>query len=159
MLPKRKTEDINDLVKEFDNANEEIKEAIEEDPIKELTEEYKDDTNKRRSELIRLSEDGEIDQSVKYIKKVSAKIVGELYREYEKRRMQKANEFLTDLDISMFSGLIGGLAAAENPKEMEEDLTKDKQLKRDVENIISSITPYLPHIGLLSGGVTIGKHV
>lgn len=43
-------------------------------------------------------------------------------------------------------------------KKMEDELSRDKLLKKDVEGIISSITPYLPYIGLLSEGLTVGKH-
>ena len=64
--------------------------------------------------------------------------------------MQKPNKVLTDLVISKFSGLMGG---------MEDKPSKDKLLKTDIESIISSITPYLPYIGLPSGGVTVSKHV
>ena len=76
----------------------------------------------------------------------------------KKKQNQNANEFLTDLVISTFSVLLGGLDATEDPREMEE-LSKDNLLKRDVDSIISTITPYLPYIDLLSGGVTVGKHV
>lgn len=49
---------------------------------------------------------------------------------------------------------MGGLDAIEHPKQMN-----DKLLRRDVEGIISSITPpFLPFTGL-SGGITVGKHV
>ena len=60
---------------------------------------------KRRSEFIKLVEDGDLDQSIKYIKKASSQIINKLYYVYEERRMQKANEFVTDLVISTFSGL------------------------------------------------------
>ena len=72
--------------------------------------------------------------------------------------MQRTNEFLTDFVTSKFSGLLGGLDAIEDPKEMEEELAKDKHLKRDVVNIITTKIPYLPYIGQLSGDVTIGKY-
>ena len=49
--------------------------------------------------------------------------------------------------------------AIKDPKQMEDELSKDKLLRRDVEGIISSITPNLPYISLLSGGVTVGKHI
>lgn len=81
---------------------------------------------------------------MKYIKKASAIVIDKLYSEYEKKRAQKANEFLTELVISKFSGLLGGLDAIEDPRKMEEELSKDKHLKRDVESIVSTITPYLP---------------
>ena len=65
--------------------------------------------------------------------------------------MQKAYEFLMDLIISKFSGWMSGLDAIDDPKLMETEL-----LKGDFQTI-SSITPYLPYCGLLTGGVGVGK--
>lgn len=69
--------------------------------------------------------------------------------------MQKANEFLTDRIISKFSGLTGGLDVIKDPKEMEDELSKDKLLKRDVQSIILSITPL--YLSLLVRWRNIGK--
>ena len=71
---------------------------------------------------------------------------------------EKANKFLADLLISKFSGLMGGLDAIKDPKQMDDELSKNKLLRRNVENI-SSLTPFLPYISLLSGSITVGKHV
>ena len=74
-------------------------------------------------------------------------------------KQKKANAFLTDLLISKFADLLGGLEAIESSDELEKDLTKDKLLRRDVKNLVEKVTPFLPYLGLLSGGVTVGKHV
>ena len=42
---------------------------------------------------------------------------------------------------------------------MEVDLRKDELLRRDVNNLVSSLTPRIPYLGLLFGGTTVGKHV
>ena len=112
-----------------------------------------------RSELIKLAEDGEIDQSVKYIKTASYKLITKLYKEYEDKRLQKTNEFLTDLLISKFSNLLGGLDATESVENMEDELKKDELLRRDVTNVVALLTPYIPYLGILSGGKTVGTHV
>ena len=57
-----------------------------EDPLKE----------EKRETLIRLAEDGEIDKTVVYIKKASKKVIDKLYEEYERKRMKRANEFITE---------------------------------------------------------------
>lgn len=88
-----------------------------------------------RSELIKMFESGEIDHPIKYINK--------MYKEYEHKRMQKANEFLTNLLMSKFSNAMGGLDAIQDPKQLEEDL------KKDVTNLVSLITPYLPYLCFL----------
>ena len=75
------------------------------------------DVAKKRDELLRLSEDGEIEQSVSALKKASGKQILKLYAEYERREAERANIFLTDLLISKFSDLLGGLEAIESSDE------------------------------------------
>ena len=119
----------------------------------------KKDVMKKREELIRLSEDGEIRQSVQNLKKASDKIILKIYSEYEIKQSEKANAFLTDLLISKFADLLGGLEAIESSEELEKELVKDKLLKRDVKNVVEKLSPYIPYLGILSGGITVGKHV
>ena len=54
---------------------------------------------------------------------------------------------------------MGGLNVIEDPKQMEDELSRDKLLRKVVQGIKSSITPYLPYSGLLSVGVTVGRYV
>ena len=119
----------------------------------------KHDVMKKREELIRLSEDGEISQSVQNLKKASDKVILKIYSEYEIKQAEKANVFLTDLLISKFADLLGGLEAIESSEELEKELVKDKLLKRDVKSVVEKLSPYLPYLGILSGGITVGKHV
>ena len=114
---------------------------------------------RKRNELLLLSEDGEILQSVAQLKKASGKQVLKIYSEYERQQAEKANVFLTDLLISKFSDLLGGLEAIESSDELEKDLSKDKLLRRDVKFLVEKVTPFLPYLGLLSGGITVGKHI
>ena len=114
---------------------------------------------KKREELIRLSEDSVITQSVKNLKKSSDKVILKIYSEYEVKQAEKANVFLTDLLISKFSDILGGLEAIESSEELEKELAKDKLLKHDVKSLVEKVSPYLLYLGILSGGVTVGKHV
>ena len=100
--------------------------------------------------MIRLSQDGDISQSVKYLKKCSAKVLSKIYQQVEERRMGKANEFLTDVAILKFSGFLGGLDAIESEQELSKELQKDKLLKREVQRVVALQTPYIPAIGILS---------
>ena len=146
-----KPETIDDLINELETADEEVKKATEDSKH--------EDNNKKRDELLKLAEDGDLDKSVAYIKKASQKVIDKLYTEYERKRMQKANEFLTDLLISRFSSTLGGLDAIEDAESLSDELRKDELLKRDVYSLVESLTPYLPFIGILSGGVTTAKHI
>ena len=79
--------------------------------------------------------------------------------EYERKRMQKANEFLTDHLISKFADALGSLDAIEKPEVLSEELQEDDLLKSDVIKVVEKISPYIPCLGFLSGGITTGKHI
>ena len=91
--------------------------------------------------------------------KCSAKLLSKIHKQVDERRMEKANEFLTDLATSKFSGLLRGLDAIESEQQLNKKLQKDKLLKREVQRVIALQTPYILAIGILSGGITIGKHI
>ena len=175
-MPRRKNpkpETIDEVVEEISTAensfNDEIKNIFGDDNSNEKpegvkpekVEPEKDNSNleKKRDELLKLAEDGDLDKSVNYIKKASQKVINKLYTEYERKRMQKANEFLTDLLISRFANTLGGLDAIESPEELTKELKKDELLKRDVHSLAERITPYIPFLGFLSGGITTARHV
>lgn len=68
-------------------------------------------------------------------------VVDKIYDEYEDRRLEKANQFLTNLFISRFAdllGAVGGLNAIESSKTLNDDLQKDRLLKSDVGSIVRS---------------------
>ena len=100
-------ETTDDLVAEIENARNVVKEEIK--SIDEHSKEANngDDSNKKRYELLKLAEDGDIDRSVAYIKKASQKVIDNVYSEYERKRLQKVNEFLTDLLNSKLSSTLG----------------------------------------------------
>ena len=134
--------------------NNEIKNIFVDDNCNEKSEkaEPKEDNSnleKKRDELLKLAEDGDLDKSVNYIKKASQKVINKLYTEYERKRMQKANEFLTDLLISRFTNTLGGLDAIESPEELTKELNEDELLKRDIHSLVERITPFIPFLGFL----------
>ena len=55
--------------------------------------------------------------------------------------------------------MLGALDAIENSIELDKELQKDRMLKSDIESIVKQVTPFLPFLGILSGGITTGKHV
>ena len=124
-----------------------------------LNDNYEDKTEIRRDELLKLAEDGDLDKSVAYIKKASHKVINKLYTEYERKRMQKANEFLTDPLISKFANTLGGIDGIESPDELTNELKKDELLKRDIFCLVEKISPYIPFLRILSGGITTAKHI
>ena len=113
-MPKRKRE----------KTLEDIIEEVGEVEVEALRPEPKTDLDRKRDKLLKHAEDGDLDKSVAYVKKASAKIIEKLYVEYDRKIMQKANEFLTDLFISKFSSLLGGLDAIEDSGVLEKRTPK-----------------------------------
>ena len=168
--PKPKTieEVIEDILTAENYFNDEIKNIFGNDNSNEKPEKVKpekvepqnDNSNleKKRDELLKLAEDGDWSKSVAYTKKASQKVKNKLYTEYERKRIQKANEFLTDLLISKFSNILGGLDAIESPEELTKYLKKDEKLKRDVHSLDERIIQFIPFLGFLSDRITTAKH-
>ena len=151
-MPKRK-KNLEEVVEELEDEikTAEIDADREADP--------QDEIEKKREELIKLAEDGQFDKSVKTIKKASNKVIEKYYNEYERKRMQKANGFITDQLTSKFADALGSLDATEKPEVLSEELRKDDLLKSNVIKIVEMISPYIPCLGFLSGGITTGKHL
>ena len=51
------------------------------------------------------------------------------------------------------------LEAVKDNVALENDRVNNELLKRDVKKVIGFITPYIPMVGLLSSGVTVGAHI
>ena len=62
-------------------------------------------------ELIRLSEDCDLCQSVSNLRTATNNVMNKVHKVYEITRFQRGNEFLTTLIISRAAGLLGGLDA------------------------------------------------
>ena len=133
-MPRRKNtkpENIGDVIVEISPAENSLNDKMnnifsDEKPEKvklENVEPQNDNTDleKKRDELLKLAEDGNLDKSVAYTK-ASHKVINKLYTEYERKRMQRANEFITDILISKFADTLGGLDAIESPEELKKEM-------------------------------------
>ena len=80
-----------------------------------------------------------------------------LYAIGAQRCEKKANEFPTDILLSKFAGVLGGVDAIEDENVLARELQRDELLKRDVMRVFEAIAPYVPLLGLVSGGVTVAK--
>ena len=157
------TEELPNITETSENTEPEKEDLLATDSLRRRFVDSKEDPLKeekeKRETLIRLAEDGEIDKSVAHIKKASKKVIDKLYEEYERKRMRRANEFITEHLITKFAETLGGLDAIELPGELSEELRKDELLRRDVYSVVEKLSPYIPFIGILSGGITTAKHI
>ena len=112
-----------------------------------------------RAELIRLSNAGEIKQSESYLKKASGKVIMKIRREYIVAQREKANVVLAEALIEKFSDLMEAISMVDSGNELREELNQDKLFKSDVKSVVAQLSPYIPYLGIVSGGVTTVKHV
>ena len=61
--------------------------------------------------------------------------------------------------IKQLSDLMTSLELVEDGEDLEEDLGNNELFKRDIKNILCYITPYIPLVGLVCGGICLGKHI
>ena len=112
-----------------------------------------------RMRMIQLAEAGEISQSVKYIKKASDKVISKLHVEYLMIEQDKNNTILSDVLITKFSELMGMLQTVPSGDLLAAELKENKLLQGNIKTAVSFISPFIPFVGLVTGGATLGKHM
>ena len=112
-----------------------------------------DEVERKRAELISWIKQGnKLGETIKQLEKSSPNVIGKVYDEWMTERNEKASAALCNLVISKFALLLGGLDAIEDPKTLEKELKSNELLR--AERITMTIAPYIPFIGILSGGLT-----
>ena len=112
-----------------------------------------------RAELITLAEKHEIKHSVNYIKKASQSALEKIKEDYERKQLEETNEYLSETLMGKLSEFMESADMIDDAKSLEEELARNKMVKRDLKNILRHITPYIPLIGLVCGATIVGKHV
>ena len=72
--------------------------------------------------------------------------------------MDEVNEQIATTLIKQLSNLMTSLELIEDGVDLERDLKNNELLKRDVKNVLSYVSPYIPLVGLVCGGICLGKH-
>ena len=84
---------------------------------------------------------------------------GGVYEDYQSKELDEVNEKVTGVLITKLSELMANLDLVKDNVSLEDDLSKNELFKRDVKRVIGYLTPYVPLVGLVSGGITVGAHV
>ena len=119
----------------------------------------KKEVDQKRMKMIQLSEAGEVSQSVGYIKKASDLVICKLYANYVYREQEKTNAVLAETLIVKFADLLEMLEKVPSAKDLATELKEDKLLQGNVKSAINLISPFIPFIGIVTGGATVRKHV
>ena len=112
-----------------------------------------------RAELIRLSNAGEITQFEKYLRKASGKVIMKVRKDYIVAQREKANIVLAEALIEKCSDLMEAINMVDSGEELRTELNQDKLFRSDVKSVVGKLSPYVPYLGIVSGGVTTVKHV
>ena len=124
-----------------------------------MSEEEETQEVKCRGEVLRLVAEGKIKQTTKYVEKASEETLEKIYKRYLAKQLDETNERIANTLIKQFSELMTSLELVDDRESLEKDLENNELFKRDVKNILCYITPYIPFVGLVCGGICIGKHV
>ena len=75
------------------------------------------------------------------------------------KQMDETSEVVTNTLVKQISDLMIYLELVENDDSLERDLDNNELFKKDVKEFAGMITPCNPYVGLVCGGICIGKHM
>ena len=112
-----------------------------------------------REEVLRLVAESKIKHTTKHIEKPSDETVEKIYKNYLTKQLDETNDHIADTLIKQLSELMTSLELVDDGESLEKDLENNELFKKDVKNILCYITPYIPFVGLVCGGICLGKHM
>ena len=120
-----------------------------------------EETVNYREEVLRLVAEGKIKHTAKYVEKASDETVEKIYKNYLAiaKQLDETNDHIADTFIKQLSELMTSLELVDDGESLEKDLENNELFKRDVKNILCYITPYIPFVGLVCGGICLEKHM
>ena len=124
-----------------------------------MSEEEVETTVNYREEVLRLVGEGNIRHTNKFVEKASDETLEKIYKNYLAKQLDETNEHVTDTLIKQLSELMTSLELIDDGESLKKDLGDNELFKRDVKNALSYVTPYIPFVGLVCGGICIAKYV
>ena len=112
-----------------------------------------------REGLLRLVAEKKIKHTAKYIENATEETLKKIYDDHKRQELDEVNDKVTGVLIARVSELMMKLDLVKDNVSLEDDLGKNELFKRDVKMIVAYLTPYVPLVGLVSGGITVGAHV
>ena len=114
-----------------------------------------------REEVLRLVGEGKIRRTNKFVEKASDETLEKIYKDYLAKQLDETNEHIVDTLIKQLSELMTSLELVnvDDGESFRKDLGNNELFRRDVKNALSYVTPYIPFVGLVCGGICIAKYV
>lgn len=120
---------------------------------------YEEEVNQLRADLLRLAADKDIPYTKAQIRKMSVNRLEEVYTEYKQAELDSVNETISDILVIKFEELLKSCSMIRQDSCLAKKLQDKKVFRRDLKNIVSYITPILPFIGLIEGGLVVASEV
>ena len=102
-----------------------------------------------REQLKYFSNEEKIKYKKKFIQEADEETLERISIEYEMQMLDEANGQLANILLTKFSELMEKMELVKDCLKLEDDLSKNELLHRDIEQVVSYITPYVPLIGLI----------
>ena len=115
--------------------------------------------SKSYAELLSLSEKGKINYAPKYIQKANRDALEKIKRRYVRKQLELTNESISNMVISKFADALEHFEMIDSSPELGQELNENQMFKEEVKNLVEDLTPHIPRVGLMCGGLIVGKHV
>ena len=113
-----------------------------------------------REKLISLAEKGKINYTPKYIQKASRDILEKIKIRYDRKNTEKSSKMVSDLIVSKVSDMLEKTNLIDSSSELKKELDENEMFKEELYEMVNDqLIPLIPHIGLVSGGVTIAEKI
>ena len=110
--------------------------------------------------LISLAEKGKINYSPKYIQKASRDILEKIKIRYDRKSTEKSSKMVSDLIVSKVSDILEKTNLIDSSSESTKELDENEMFKEELYEMVNDhLMPLIPHIGLVSGGVTVAEKI
>ena len=113
-----------------------------------------------REKLISLAEKGKINYSLKYIQKANRDALEKIKIKYDRKITEKSSKMVSNLLVSKLSDILEKTDLIESSDVFKQKLDENELFKEEFTELINDeLMPYIPKIGLVSGGATVVEEI
>ena len=96
---------------------------------------------------------------VKTLKSSSLERLRKIKYNYELKEFEETNKILTEMAVDGITGVMTRYELTKRPDDLHKSLSENKIFIRDMKRLTGRVSSSIPCVGLVSGGITIAKHV
>ena len=113
-----------------------------------------------RAKLISLAERGKINYSPEYIKRANRDTLEKIKIKYDRKITEKSSKMVSNLLVSKLSDILEKTDLIESSDVLKQKLDENELFKEELDELVNEqLMPYIPKIGLVSGGVSVVEEI